>query len=297
MALVFEFISHLSCAHFNPSYADPAEWLDQVVKARIFFHTHEECCKFVSRGDDFSYEECASYDVGCTYNVLTEDPFMNQVFSMYQGPCTSDSQCSDGLVCHNPTSDNGRCVCNSSTNEGCSSGEICDTPPGLYCPPGGCLPTCTCDYSSNALSDGSNGCAVGEVCRMPCALADAGPQCFASEEERDCDVYGPGYICRDGNGNGVIDSDDGGMGCVKKPVDPPAVLKFESDNLSTDDSDMIGSVEATAEKCSVEGHCRSPSGVCGPTVECLINPCATARCDSNTVCEANYCGGCHAVCS
>jgi len=50
------------------------------------------------------------------------------------------------------------------------------------------------------------------------------------------------------------------------------------------------------EKCPIENHCRSPSGLCGPSVTCLENPCALALCDIGT-CVVNYCGGCHAVCS
>ena len=46
--------------------------------------------------------------------------------------------------------------------------------------------------------------------------------CFASNEERDCAVYGAGYICRDSNGDGRIDAMDGQSGCVKPIVNDGA---------------------------------------------------------------------------
>jgi hypothetical protein len=33
-----------------------------------------------------------------------------------------------------------------------------------------------------------------------------------------------------------------------------------------------------------------------PPVRCLADPCSTTKCDGGLVCEANYCGGCNAVC-
>ncbi|KAL9180684.1 hypothetical protein ACHAXT_011137 [Thalassiosira profunda] len=104
-------------------------------------------------------------------------------------------------------------TCDVATHEGCSAGQICGTAPGVYCAASGCLPSCHCNYLATG-SDGSNGCDVGEVCRQPCAMADAGPMCFKSNEERDCGLYGAGFVCRDGNGDGVIDEKDGTHGCV-----------------------------------------------------------------------------------
>lgn len=46
-----------------------------------------------------------------------------------------------------------------------------------------------------------------------------------------------------------------------------------------------------------EALCRSPDGECGILHQCLIDPCELTRCESNEVCEANYCGGCHAICT
>jgi len=53
---------------------------------------------------------------------------------------------------------------------------------------------------------------------------------------------------------------------------------------------------AAAFDCG-RNQCRSPDGVCERAMHCLIDPCSTVRCKAGTVCEANYCGGCHAVCS
>jgi len=135
------------------------------------------------------------------------------MFEMYQGPCTIDSECEGGLACH---ASSGKCICNALTNEGCNSGQTCGVHPEAYCPqPEGCVPTCTCDYNSDA-TDGSNGCPVGEVCRTPCAMVDGGPMCFESNEKRDCGVVWPSnYVCADSNGDGVIDRNDYAAGCVE----------------------------------------------------------------------------------
>jgi len=135
------------------------------------------------------------------------------MFKTYQGPCTIDSECEGGLVCH---ASSRKCICNASTNEGCNAGQTCGVHPEAYCPqPEGCVPTCTCDYSSDA-TDGSNGCPVGEVCRTPCAMVDHGPMCFESNEKRDCgDVWPSNYVCADSNGDGVIDRNDYAAGCVE----------------------------------------------------------------------------------
>ena len=398
---------------------------------------------------------------------LGDIPQGGEVYGMYQGPCMEDSHCQEGLVCtirrgpdNTGLDAEGACTCNTQTNEGCSEGQVCGSPPGLFCPPGGCLPTCTCDYSPSAKSDGSNGCATSEVCRMPCAIADAGPMCFANEEERDCDVYsrpgdGSRWICRDGNADGRIDFSDGGSGCVQLPAvavanrerTAPLVgekhdahFDFEpgSEGIANDgavdiapfdlegmqpillsnivgddcvhnswhESTLPGNVNMctndidyptgwgakgvflydTAEECCEakfpgdctvldvcelmsevsmtntlppgddeprqinppqswedldewsteppevtttvgtfpasdvfpfedstvapldevasttddedckEGFCKSPSGKCGPSVLCFVDPCSAARCMEGTHCESNMCGGCHAHC-
>jgi len=142
-----------------------------------------------------------------------EELVQEAMFKMYQGPCTIDSECEGGLVCHASSRE---CICNSLSNEGCNSGQTCRVHPEAYCPqPEGCAPTCTCDYNSDA-TDGSNGCLVGEVCRTPCAMVDGGPMCFESNEKRDCgDVWPSNYVCADSNGDGVIDRNDYAAGCVE----------------------------------------------------------------------------------
>jgi hypothetical protein len=46
-----------------------------------------------------------------------------------------------------------------------------------------------------------------------------------------------------------------------------------------------------------EGTCPNPNnyGMCESKVECFADPCEVNPCTSG-VCEANYCGGCHAIC-
>jgi hypothetical protein len=47
-----------------------------------------------------------------------------------------------------------------------------------------------------------------------------------------------------------------------------------------------------------EGQCYDPDGVCGAVADhCQVDPCYMTRCGDGTVCKANYCGGCHAVCT
>eukprot|EP00578_Thalassiosira_sp_NH16_P026166 CAMPEP_0181098622 /NCGR_PEP_ID=MMETSP1071-20121207/12224_1 /TAXON_ID=35127 /ORGANISM="Thalassiosira sp., Strain NH16" /LENGTH=1253 /DNA_ID=CAMNT_0023181229 /DNA_START=92 /DNA_END=3850 /DNA_ORIENTATION=+ len=168
-----------------------------------------------------------------------EDPPPTDTYGHYavEGQCYSDSDCTDGLVCHAAS---GQCTCEPDSNAGCSPGQICGVPPGLYCPMGGCIPMCACDHLSNAV-DGSNGCPAGEVCRQPCAMADAGVMCFASERERDCDVYGSGFVCRDSNGDGIIDGRDGSSGCERDVVappppaeDPPPMTSWEDAHVEED---------------------------------------------------------------
>ena len=43
------------------------------------------------------------------------------------------------------------------------------------------------------------------------------------------------------------------------------------------------------------GQCLSPNGVCASEVVCFADPCDVSN-DCDGECEANYCGGCHAVC-
>jgi len=160
--------------------------------------------------------------------------------------CKDDAHCENGLVCQTTT---GICICNEETNEGCSPGQICSVPPGLFCLAPGCPPMCTCDFNSDA-ADGTNGCSVGEVCREPCAIADAGPRCFASNEQRDCgDVWGKEYICADRNDDGVIDRFDGASGCVEKIKQPDSLPPLPDEgtiivSLPSMQDDNDGSMES-----------------------------------------------------
>lgn len=45
------------------------------------------------------------------------------------------------------------------------------------------------------------------------------------------------------------------------------------------------------------GECLSPNGTCAEEVNCFVDPCDVNECDEGEVCSANYCGGCHAVCT
>ncbi|KAL9184270.1 hypothetical protein ACHAXT_002356 [Thalassiosira profunda] len=50
--------------------------------------------------------------------------------------------------------------------------------------------------------------------------------------------------------------------------------------------------------CPIAGQCPDPNGVCMPEVQCFANPCdVNPPCSDGEVCTANYCGGCHAVCT
>ena len=267
--------------------------------------TYDSICSAHGAGMSVSYTgECDGIITTTPATLVDKKEEDDEVvlYKMFEGPCTSDTQCNGGLVCHSASA---TCVCNESTNEGCPiAGQLCGITPGLYCDDdmggeGGCLPTCTCDYTSpfpaiftdNETNSGgdattSNGCEVGEVCRMPCAMADAGPSCFTSEIERDCRS---GYVCVDGNGDGIINQNDGGKGCIE--AEEATTTTTTTATLAT-----IATVPVQELPCRIAGHCRSPSGVCEPPVACIADPCGTAICAANYVCEANYCGGCHANC-
>ncbi len=262
-------------------------------------HTYDSMCSAHGAGVSVSHTgECEDDATTITPPTLVDDK--DVLYKLFEGPCTSDIQCAGGLVCHAHSS---TCVCNELTNEGCPiAGQLCGIYPGLYCngDNGGssCLPACSCDYTSpfpaiftDSETDGdatSNGCEVGEVCRMPCAMADASPSCFKSEIERDCRS---GYVCIDGNGDGIINQNDGGKGCVEAESEVTTTTTATKATLAT-----IGAPPIQVLPCRIAGHCRSPSGVCEPPVACIADPCLTASCAANYVCEANYCGGCHASC-
>jgi len=119
--------------------------------------------------------------------------------------CTSNSQCAIGLVCHQESN---TCTCNVETNEGCSTGNIC----AVYFESD--IPKCSCNTD---VDDGDNGCDPGQVCRFSCAFLIEEPMCFDDENIRDCDWWGDGYSCADGNKDGVIDKFDKSGGCNSNP--------------------------------------------------------------------------------
>jgi len=54
-----------------------------------------------------------------------------------------------------------------------------------------------------------------------------------------------------------------------------------------------------AQPCLEENQCRNPlDDTCGFVNRCVADPCSTPMaCESGEECTANYCGGCHAICS
>lgn len=237
------------------------------------------------------------------------------IFAMNEGPCASDSNCQSGLVCHTSTQ---KCICNSDTNAGCSGGEVCGVPPGAYCPVGGCTPSCHCDTMNDI--GGTNGCREGQVCRTSCIIADGGPQCFDDDRARDCsEMHGEGWICRDSNGDGVIDANDGGSGCEKDPngmvpnlggggSGPTLVMTLPTQGSTGGSTTTAATTTpaATTTESMVTmsnglntcpaGECLSPEGNCAPESSCFVNPCDIIKCAEGTECVANYCGGCTGSC-
>lgn len=62
--------------------------------------------------------------------------------------------------------------------------------------------------------DSDDGCADGQVCRLSCVWGQSEPQCYDDDEERDCrEKYGPGWICRDTDMDGIITAADNSDGC------------------------------------------------------------------------------------
>mmetsp|Transcript_12063 Transcript_12063/g.26027 ORF Transcript_12063/g.26027 Transcript_12063/m.26027 type:complete len:963 (+) Transcript_12063:103-2991(+) len=74
--------------------------------------------------------------------------------------------------------------------------------------------------------DTDEGCSPGQVCRLSCVQRSNEPQCFDDEEERDCtERYGLGWICYDGDGDGIITASDNSNGCeYVSPTTSPSNL-------------------------------------------------------------------------
>jgi hypothetical protein len=111
----------------------------------------------------------------------------------------------------NPTSllDNGQGPCTS--NAQCKSGYCFEE-----------TNICTCDMETN------EGCNSNQVCRFSCAFIADEPRCFDDEQIRDCESkWGEGYVCADGNGDGIVDQNDKSGGCdynapTSSPVKDPS---------------------------------------------------------------------------
>lgn len=92
--------------------------------------------------------------------------------------------------------------------------EFCDVvDPGVTFPPTE-EPTPSPTEGPVCDIDTNDGCRNGQVCRLSCVYSSDEPQCFDDEIGRDCsDKYGLGWVCRDSNGDGIVDGDDHGNGC------------------------------------------------------------------------------------
>lgn len=262
----------------------PPEFVDH---SDTLFDTEEECCAVYckdaattaatsnpdpSTTDATDVMQVNSNGVNDETRVPSYNPTMSPddddiifpKYPMFSGPCVSDDQCQDGLVCHVNSK---KCICNTDTNEGCSNGAICGVAPNIFCPATGCLPTCHCDMNNDV--GGTNGCKSGQVCREPCMIADAGPMCFDDEKKRDCADVGINMVCKV-NRDGFV-----GGGCVQQ-VDH-----------------MMPNLEGVG--CS-KGFCEDFDGNCQAEISCFVDPCDNTSCDAGQVCESNYCGGCSARC-
>ena len=145
-----------------------------------------------------------------------------QALAIGEGPCSSDSPCSTGLVCHDATS---TCVCDVDTDFGCNKGNICE----VYDKDE--VPKCYCNMNKDG---GRNGCKNDQICRFSCAYLVDSPRCFDDPLIRDCEkAWGEGFMCADANGDGVVDLDDKSGGCdyyaptaspSKKPTKSPSAI-------------------------------------------------------------------------
>ena len=268
-----------------------------------------------------------------TYNPTfapdDDDGDVLPVYPMWSGPCSSDSQCMEGLVCHASSK---KCICNEDTNGGCYDGAICGVDPAVFCPETGCLPSCHCDVNNDV--GGTNGCKAGQVCRLPCQIADSGPMCFDDDRKRDCLGNTMCRVDREGQilsgcveERGVIDDiipNLEGAGCaegycedydgqckqeVSCFVDPCDMMNCGDRECVSNgcggcngkclDSDMTensATLPATPDDCP-RGECHNPDGVCEVEMFCAVDPCNGHPCEFGEVCQTNMCGGCHAVCA
>jgi len=204
---------------------------------------------------------------------------------------TSQAQktgCADGS---NPV----QCLVDPCITATCAEGTVCEA---NYC--GGCNHVCkqlpTTDSPSNdtkahACSDGSepvacfvdpciaqNFCKDGEVCER-----DYCGGCNATCKPAQLAEPQPSNTCRDGSKP------------VQCLVDPCITATCEEGTV------------CEANYCGGCNHVCKPAQLVQPSVsktcsdgsqpvQCLMDPCSTARCKDGTVCTSDYCGGCKAVC-
>jgi len=108
--------------------------------------------------------------------------------------------------------------------------------------------------------DTDQGCAKGQVCRLSCVWATSEPQCYDDEAERDCaDKYGPGWVCRDTDGDGVITGDDHSNGCeYRAPTSSPTLSPTVSPTVSPTTAPTRSPVEE-AVPCPTEPPTTAPT--------------------------------------
>ena len=127
------------------------------------------------------------------------------------------------------------------------------------------VPMCSCYANSNIFTFSYDECEGSTNCRIAKCAADA---CEGLDAY--CAGEGDGGYCSLRTTPTLIEA---------PPVEPTT-------------PSVTGEVELNP--CMV-GQCLSPNGVCASEVACFVDPCDVSD-DCDGECEANYCGGCHAVC-
>lgn len=70
-----------------------------------------------------------------------------------------------------------------------------------------------------------------------------------------------------------------------------------SSTTATGTTDTSSATTTSNPSDCPEGQCLDPSNACMYPVNCFANPCDVESCGNGEICSANYCGGCHAVCT
>eukprot|EP00569_Conticribra_weissflogii_P004652 CAMPEP_0171337300 /NCGR_PEP_ID=MMETSP0878-20121228/6615_1 /TAXON_ID=67004 /ORGANISM="Thalassiosira weissflogii, Strain CCMP1336" /LENGTH=948 /DNA_ID=CAMNT_0011838919 /DNA_START=278 /DNA_END=3124 /DNA_ORIENTATION=- len=201
-----------------------------------------------------------------------------------EGPCTSDSPCSPGLVCHEDTS---TCVCDINTDFGCKKGNVCEVYEDDE------IPMCYCNMNED---NGRNGCKNDQICRFSCAYLVDTPRCFDDNLIRDCEqAWGEFFVCADSNGDGVIDINDKSGGCdyfapTMSPTFPPT--KSPSEIIATIVPTAAKTPSPTASPIVPQGAITAPPTApvpetLSPTV--IPTPSPTLICDDSSPCPDGMC--------